>query len=173
MVLSTTGVPYGPRFQDTGLFFKKYAARFDYRKPVGDQDLNYCNNLRIFRYAETLLNYAELVIMNGVGEQQGVSAKECFNQVRRRAFGDNIHDIANPTAQDIKNEYHYEFVGEGHRYYDLVRWGDAASVLTENDAEHMSVRTWDEHNKYLPIPQSEIDKTSGTEYALKQNPGYN
>ena len=164
---------YGPRFQDTGLFFKKYAARFDYRKPVGDQDLNYCNNLRIFRYAETLLNYAELVIMNGVGEQQGVSAKECFNQVRRRAFGDNIHDIANPTAQDIKNEYHYEFVGEGHRYYDLVRWGDAASVLTENDAEHMSVRTWDEHNKYLPIPQSEIDKTSGTEYALKQNPGYN
>jgi hypothetical protein len=164
---------YGPRFQDTGLFFKKYAARFDYRKPVGDQDLNYCNNLRIFRYAETLLNYAELVIMDGVAEQQGVSAKECFNQVRRRAFGDNDHDIANPTAKDIKDEYHFEFVGEGHRYYDLVRWGDAASVLTENDADHNSVRTWDEHNKYLPIPQAEIDKTAGTEFALKQNPGYN
>ena len=164
---------YGPRFQDTGLFFKKYAARFDYRKPVGDQDLNYCNNLRIFRYAETLLNYAELVIMDGVAEQQGVSAKECFNPVRRRAFGDSNHDIANPTAQDIKNEYHYEFVGEGHRYYDLVRWGDAASVLTENDADHNSVRTWSETNKYLPIPQSEIDRTTGTEYALKQNPGYN
>jgi hypothetical protein len=164
---------YGPRFQDTGLFFKKYAARFDYRKPVGDQDLNYCNNLRIFRYAETLLNYAELVIMDGVAEQQGVSAKECFNQVRRRAFGDNDHDIANPTAKDIKDEYHYEFVGEGHRYYDLVRWGDAASVLTENEADHNSVRTWDEHNKYLPIPQAEIDKTAGTEFALKQNPGYN
>ena len=164
---------YGPRFQDTGLFFKKYAARFDYRKPVGDQDLNYCNNLRIFRYAETLLNYAELVIMDGVAEQQGVSAKECFNQVRRRAFGDNGHDIANPTAKDIKDEYHFEFVGEGHRYYDLVRWGDAASVLTENDADHNSVRTWDEHNKYLPIPQAEIDKTAGAEFALKQNPGYN
>ena len=164
---------YGPRFQDTGLFFKKYAARKNYRKPTGDFDLNYCNNLRIFRYAETLLNYAELVIMNGVAEQQGVSAKECFNQVRRRAFGDNNHDIANPTAQDIKNEYHYEFVGEGHRYYDLVRWGDAATVLTESLPEYSSVRTWSEHNKYLPIPQSEIDKTTGTEYALKQNPGYN
>ena len=78
---------YGPRFQDTGYFFKKYTALNGYRKSSGDLDLNYCNNLRIFRYAETLLNYAELVLMDGVAEQQGVSAKECFNQVRRRAFG--------------------------------------------------------------------------------------
>ena len=163
---------YGTRFQDTGYFFKKYTARNGYRKSSGDLDLNYCNNLRIFRYAETLLNYAELVLMDGVAEQQGVSAKECFNQVRRRAFGDNNHDIANPTAQEIKDEYHYEFVGEGHRYYDLVRWGDAAKVLTENDEKHNSVRTWNDYNKYLPIPQSEIDRTMGTEYALKQNPGY-
>ena len=163
---------YGTRFQDTGYFFKKYTARNGYRKSSGDLDLNYCNNLRIFRYAETLLNYAELVLMDGVAEQQGVSAKECFNQVRRRAFGDNNHDIANPTAQEIKDEYHYEFVGEGHRYYDLVRWGDAAAVLTENDVKYNSVRTWNDYNKYLPIPQSEIDRTMGTEYALKQNPGY-
>jgi hypothetical protein len=163
---------YGTRFQDTGYFFKKYTARNGYRKSSGDLDLNYCNNLRIFRYAETLLNYAELVLMDGVAEQQGVSAKDCFNQVRRRAFGDNNHDIANPTAQEIKDEYHYEFVGEGHRYYDLVRWGDAAKVLTENDEKHNSVRTWNDYNKYLPIPQSEIDRTMGTEYALKQNPGY-
>jgi hypothetical protein len=54
-----------------------------------------------------------------------------------------------------------------------VRWGDAATVLTESVPEYSSVRTWSEHNKYLPIPQSEIDKTTGTEYALKQNPGYN
>lgn len=164
--------PYGPRFQDTGYFFKKYTALNGYRKSSGDLDLNYCNNLRIFRYAETLLNYAELVLMEGVAEQQGVSAKECFNQVRRRAFGDNNHDIANPTAQEIKDEYHFEFVGEGHRYYDLVRWGDAAKVLTENDTKYNSVRTWNDYNKYLPIPQSEIDRTAGTEFALKQNPGY-
>ena len=92
--------------------------------------------------------------MDGVAEQQGVSAKDCFNQVRRRAFGDNKHDIANPTATDIKNEYHYEFVGEGHRYYDLVRWGDAAAVLTENIPEFNSVRTWKDTNKYLPIVQN-------------------
>ena len=163
---------YGPRFQDTGYFLKKYTARNGYRKSSGDLDLNYCNNFRIFRYAETLLNYAELVLMNGVSEQQGVSAIDCFNQVRRRAFGDTAHDIANPTAQDIKDEYHYEFVGEGHRYYDLVRWGDAATVLTENDDKHNSVRVWNDYNKYLPIPQSEIDRTKGTDYELKQNAGY-
>ena len=164
---------YGPRFQDTGLFFKKYAARVGYRKPVGDQDLNYCNNLRIFRFAETLLNYAELVLMDGVSEKQGVSAKTCFNRVRRRAFGDTNHDIANPTAKDIKNEYHYEFVGEGHRYYDLVRWGDAATVLTESADDLRPGRTWQSFNKYMPVPQDEIDKTLGTPYELKQNPGYN
>ena len=72
---------YGPRFQDTGLFFKKYAARKNYRKPTGDVDLNYCNNLRIFRYAETLLNYAELVIMNGGRFCKGMfqpGAPPCF-----------------------------------------------------------------------------------------------
>ena len=168
---AVSGASYGTRFQNTGLFLKKYCARTDYRKS-GQNDLNWCNNLRIFRYAETLLNYAELVIMNGVAEQQGVSAKDCFNQVRRRAFGDTAHDIANPTATDIKNEYHYEFVGEGHRYYDLVRWGDAATVLSENIPDFNTTRTWKDYNKYLPIPQAELDKTEGTQYPLVQNPGY-
>ena len=56
---------YTPRFQNTGLFQRKYAARVGYNPPPGDVDLNYCNNLRIFRYAETLLNYVELVKMHG------------------------------------------------------------------------------------------------------------
>jgi hypothetical protein len=58
------------------------------------------------------------------------------------------------------------------RVWDIVRWDDTA-LLTENLPEHGSTRTWSAHNKYLPIPQTEIDKTAGTEFALKQNPGYN
>lgn len=165
------GASYGPRFQDTGLFLRKYAARPDYKKS-GANDLNYCNNLRIYRYAETLLNYAELVVMNGVAPQQGVSAQSCLDLVRDRAFGDANHRVA-ATAVSIKAERHYEFVGEGKRYYDLVRWGDAAKVLTENLPAANSVRTWKETNKYLPLPQGELDKTLGTEYPLVQNPGYN
>lgn len=164
------GANYGKRFQDTGLFQRKYAARVGYNPPPGDVDLNYCNNLRIFRYAETLLNYVELVKMYGAPEQQGVDAQECFNMVRKRAFGED-KPLAT-TEANIKSERRKEFLGEGMRFYDLVRWGDAATVLTENDIEHNSVRTYDDNKKLIPIPLSEMEKTKGTEFELKQNPGY-
>jgi hypothetical protein len=161
---------YGPRFQDTGLFQKKYAARTALRSPIGTVDLNYPNNLIIFRYAETLLNYAELVGVLGATASNGVTPQDCLDEVRSRAGLGSI-----PVSKDnIKAERRKEFVGEGMRFWDLIRWGDAATVLTENDAAHQSVRTFDpSKDKYLPIPQSEMSRTAGTgEYELKQNNGY-
>jgi hypothetical protein len=159
---------YAPRFQNTGYFMRKYTARTGYNPPPGDQDLNYANNLRLFRYAETLLNYVELVKMHGQSEVQGVSADAQFQAIRDRAFGGTASTL--PAAADnIKLERRREFVGEGMRFYDLVRWGDAATALTESDVEHNSTRTFVDGKKHLPIPQSEIDKTKGTEYELKQN----
>ncbi len=158
---------YASRFQDTGLFQRKYAARKGYNPPPGDIDLNFCNNLRLFRYAETLLNYAELVKMNGQAEVLGVTAQNCLDLIRKRAFGaDNSIPV---TADNIKAERRREFLGEGMRFWDLVRWGDAKKALTENDAAHNSVRTFEEWMKYIPIPQGEIDKTRGTEFELVQN----
>jgi hypothetical protein len=141
------------------------AARVGYNPPPGDVDLNYCNNLRIFRYAETLLNYVELVIMQGQSEVQGVSAQQCLNDIRSRA---GLAPI-DATPNTIKLERRKEFVGEGMRFWDLVRWGDAPTVLTENDPEHNSVRTFQDWMKYLPIPQGEIEKTKNTDYELVQN----
>jgi len=162
---------YTVRFQNTGYFLRKYAARVGYNPPPGDIDLNYCNNLRIFRFAETLLNYVELVKMHGTAEAQGVSAQACFDRIRARAFGSANSIEATPA--NIKMERRLEFVGEGMRFWDLVRWGDAASVLTENLPQNNSVRTYDDQKKYLPIPQQEISNTIGTEFELKQNPGWN
>ena len=162
---------YNPRFQNTGYFLRKYAARVGYNPPPGDTDLNYCNNLRIFRFAETLLNYVELVRIHGKSEAQGVSAQACLDRIRARAFGSASSIEA--TAANIKLERRREFVGEGMRFWDLVRWGDAATVLTENLPQHNSTRTYDEQKKYIPIPQGEIEKTVGTEFELKQNPGWN
>ena len=161
---------YGPRFQNTGLFQKKYAARTALRSPIGTVDLNYPNNLIIFRFAETLLNYAELVGAQGASASGGVSAQDCLDQIRARAGMPSIP----LTLENIKSERRKEFVGEGMRFWDLIRWGDAASVLTENDTQNQSVRTFDPgKDKYLPIPQSELSRTAGTgEYELKQNPGY-
>lgn len=157
---------YTQRFQDTGYFMAKYAARVGYN-PSGDVDLNFANNFRVFRYAETLLNYAELVTLHGQSEVNGISAQDCLDQIRARAFGENRSIPLNPS--NVKLERRREFVGEGMRYWDLVRWGDTG-LLTDNDA--FSTRTWTANDKYLPIPQSEIDNTKGTEFELQQNPGY-
>lgn len=159
---------YTARFQNTGYFMAKYAARKGYN-PQGDVDLNYCNNLRIFRYAETLLNYAEMVVIQGQADAKGVSAQWCLDQIRKRAFG--VDKSIPATAVNIKIERRREFIGEGMRYWDLVRWGDAATALTESTP--LSTRTWTVNKKYLPIPQSEIEKTKGTgEFELKQYSKY-
>ncbi len=158
---------YTARFQNTGYFMRKYAARTGYNPPPGDQDLNYCNNLRIFRYAEALLNYTELVKMHGQAPVQGVDAQNCLDLIRSRAFGKTSSIPA--TAENIKLERRREFFGEGMRFWDLVRWGDASTVLTENIPEYSSVRTYEDWMKYLPIPQGDMDVTKGTEFELKQN----
>ena len=48
-------------------------------------------------------------------------------------------------------------MGEGKRYWDLVRTGKAATVLTASNHEYRTV-SWTESKKYWPIPQSELDK---------------
>jgi hypothetical protein len=177
------GEDYNARFQDTGYYNRKYAARVGYNSLPGDQDLNYCNNLRIFRYAETLLNYAELVGVLNVAAQQGLSAQECFADVRNRAFGGASPTLA-LTSDNLKLERRREFVGEGMRFWDLIRWGDAERVLTETVTETTPgtpknnpvtwtwSRTFTAAKKYLPIPENDINATKGSEYPLEQNPGW-
>ncbi|TCO09266.1 RagB/SusD family nutrient uptake outer membrane protein [Natronoflexus pectinivorans] len=157
---------YVQRFQDTGYFMAKYAARVGYNEPPGDVDLNYENNLRIFRLSEAYLNIAELIVMHGQAAL-GVSASDALNEVRDRA---GLGPIA-ATEENIKLERRREFLGEGMRFWDIVRWGDT-HLLTESIDEFSSIRTWEPYKKYLPIPQSEIDRTEG-EFKLVQNPGYN
>lgn len=157
---------YTARFQNTGYFMAKYAARQGYNEPPGDVDLNYENNLRIFRYAEVLLNAAELIVMHGQSPVGQLTAEVALNEIRDRAG----LDPATPTEDLVKLERRREFVGEGMRFWDLVRWGDA-NTLTENLSEYSSNRTWEPYKKYLPIPQSEIDRTEG-EFKLVQNEGY-
>ena len=156
---------YTSRFQDTGLFEAKYCARVGYNPPPGDTDLNYANNVRIFRFSEALLNYAEMIVMNNQTEVSGITAAQCMNQVRKRAFG--IDSNITPSDENIKLERRREFLGEGMHFWDIVRWGDTSLL---NDDNSFSERTWTASQKYLPIPQSEIDKTTGTTYPLQQNP---
>lgn len=150
---------YSPRYQDTGFFLEKYAAHTgDNKDKLADADLNYNNNLRIYRFSETLLNAAELIARGaGTGD-----AKKYLNLVHNRA---GLVTEIEPTIDNIIEERHLEFVGEGKRYWDLIRTGKAATVLVPDEYGYRT-NTWSENKKYLPIPQGEIDAAQGT---LTQN----
>ena len=65
---------------------------------------------------------------------------------------------------------------EGHRFYDLVRYGTAAEDLNAYIAAEKSRRSYMNsavftkgQDEYYPIPRNQIDLSKGT---LKQNPGH-
>lgn len=150
---------YNKRYQDTGLFLEKYTAHTgDNADQKANAELNWNNNLRIYRFSETLLNAAELIARGaGAGD-----AKEYLNRVHKRA---GLTVEIEPTVDNIINERRLEFVGEGKRYWDLIRTGKAGSVLVPDQYGYRT-NSWTESKKYLPIPQSEIDAAQGT---LTQN----
>lgn len=158
---AATGVEYNKRYQDFGFFLEKYTAKAGGnagQKASGE--LNYNNNWRIYRYSEALLNAAELLVATGGSSSE---AKGYITQVRRRA---GLVTEVEPTVDNILAERQLEFVGEGKRYWDLIRTDKAASVLVPDEYGYRT-NTWSPNKKYLPIPQSEIDKAQGT---LTQNP---
>lgn len=165
---------YTKAYQDTGYFLNKYQPRTRNQYNVaGDGQLNYCNNLRIYRYSETLLNAAELVL-RGYGD--GDAAK-WLNDVHTRSLPGDRVDL---SLENVKKERALEFVGEGKRYWDLVRWegdtdGITASEILVADPEGTQggrTRGWTASKKYIPIAQSEIDATADSEFPLQQNTAY-
>lgn len=148
---------YSPRYDDTGYFNRKYLPRQGGNsKSTGDKDLNYRNNYRVYRYSETLLIASELLVRTGGSQTQ---ADEYLNKVRARAYKNTGNYKKTATLDNLLMENRLEFALEGHRFWDLVRFGKAEQVL--------GARGFNPNKKHLPIPQSEIDKAQGT---LTQNP---
>ncbi|WP_421918408.1 RagB/SusD family nutrient uptake outer membrane protein [Marinifilum sp.] len=113
-------------------------------------------NEKVLRYADVLLMHAEAVVMGATGADGQAS----LDKVRARAGLSSIP----LTVQNVKDERRRELATEGwDRFTDLVRWGDAASVLA---FKNFSTG----RDELLPIPQSEINLV-GKE-VLDQNPGY-
>lgn len=150
---------YHKRYQDTGLWLAKYRPFTENNADAGfDANLNYNNNYRFYRVAEAYLNAAELLLETG-GDAN--LAKDYVNKIRRRA---GITELGAVTLDDVINERHLEFVGEGKRYFDLVRTGKAATVLVP-DSYGYRTSSWTESKKYIPIAQAELD----SDPALVQN----
>ncbi len=117
------------------------------------------NNIRILRYADVLLMYAEACVETG---QDLGNALIQFNKVRTRAKMPEIKQ-SELTKDMILDERRMELAGEwGERYMDLVRTGKAAQVLNEGvdptpGDRYIVVNGWTEDKTYYPIPPTQIE----------------
>ena len=137
---------------NTGWFLMKFIPKMsDVRTGGGTQELNYQQNDYIIRLADTYLLEAEA--LGGTGAR----AQALLDAVRARA-GVPLVPV---SLNAIKLERRIELAGEGHRFFDLVRWGDAPAALASRGFEANK-------DEIFPIPDREL---SGTK--LVQNPGYN
>jgi hypothetical protein len=117
----------------TGFLMKKYLdPNRRYPKP-GESDQDWI----VYRYAETLLNYAEAAFELGkTGE-----ALDAINQIRDRA---GIAKLGSVSMDQIRHERRIELVFEEHRFYDLRRWRTAMKVLNADFYGALSYYQWEE-----------------------------
>lgn len=123
------------------------------------------NNLRMLRYADVLLMFAEAEFMlNGSSS----AALDAINQVRARADMPAFDAI---TMQDIEDERVKELTFERTRYFDLLRWGRVVERIVQNPelkSESAGTGAYKPGREYIAIPQNEIDGNPN----FKQNQGY-
>lgn len=154
-----TGATYGQGNEDTGYFNQKYLPRIRSGEAQGDLNLTNPNNYRAIRYADVLLMAAEA--NNKIGNDG--KALEYLNLVRDRAFRDTDHRVTSVGAalyDVILNERRVELVGEGIRFFDLVRTNQAAAAIDGFVFPK---------NNLFPVPIEEIQFSDGN---WQQNPGY-
>lgn len=150
-------------------------------------------NYTIIRYADVLLMAAEAEIEVG----SLATALVYINKVRSRAAASILMDGAVPAANYVINTYatlgtqtearaivrferKLELSGEGHRFFDLMRWGaDGKALLNafiayEKDkypsGAYAGISFTNNQDEFLPLPQSQIDLLGAD--ILKQNPGF-
>lgn len=115
----------------------------------------------VFRLAEQYLIRAEARAYQG----DLIGAKEDLNKVRNRAgLADTSASTADQIIAAVLQERRLEFFTEhGHRFFDLKRSGTLNSALTSLKPG------WDENDRLLPIPASELSLNPNL---APQNPGY-
>ena len=189
----TFGGPYSPvknnyRASQVGIYSDYYAQGYLLGSAV---------NYSIIRFADVLLWAAECDIETGSVD----NARTLVNYVRERAMTGRMVEVSydyignylpsanyyiglyndpwtdETTARNaVRFERRLEFALEGHRFFDLVRWGIASDYInaylsTEKDRlpnDLTGVTFAANKNEYFPIPQQELDLNPN----LKQNHGY-
>jgi hypothetical protein len=139
----------------TGYYNRKYLPRKN--ENLGDANLTQPNNYRAIRYADVLLMAAEANIRGSLDQTQ---ARMYLNQVRNRAGLEDIETSGVQLLESVYQDRRSELMGEGHRFFDLVRTGRAASNIDGFSTGK---------NEVFPIPLEEIQFANGN---WTQNAGY-
>ncbi len=139
-------------YMNTGYFINKFLPRTsDVTTGGGAKELNYRQNTYVIRLADTYLMEAEAL------GATGARAQALLDAVRARVGLPSVPVNLNA----IKLERRLELAAEGHRWFDLVRWGDAETKLASRGFVKGK-------SEIFPIPSRELRGTK-----LVQNPGYN
>lgn len=122
------------------------------------------DNVRVIRYAEVILNYAEALAQGASGQESAVDA---LNRL-----ADNRYENGSPYAltvdvDDVLLERRLELAMEGHRLYDLLRTGQDIEP-GDSESARSEVISSDDYRVALPIPDAEIRANS----SIEQNEGY-
>ena len=147
-------------------------------------------NWKEIRYADVLLMYAEAAIESGTDLS---TAKTYINEIRHRASA-SLPEVE-ATREALRHERRVELAMEGHRWFDLCRWGIVKETMNAY-REKFRISRWDslkteypfistidkthfelldgddmcefqDYHALMPIPQEEV-RLAG----LEQNPGY-
>lgn len=149
-------VSFSEGFEHTGFYNRKYIA-LQGDLNTGDANLTNPNNYRAIRFADVLLMAAEAFNRGNIDDTK---AQQFLNRVRTRAALPNITATGEALTTEIYKERRVELVGEGHRFFDLVRTGRAAQEIDGfQQGKH----------ELFPIPAIEIE-LAGNRWP--QNPGY-
>lgn len=191
----TIGVPDSEELEEVEMtylgspyFNRKYSYVENDAYPSLDHDSRSPMNYRLIRASDVLLLYAEAALESGKNIS---AAKWALEEVRRRArlnsaasgalpefpnymgYSDNTESL----RQAIRHERRVELAMEGHRWFDIVRWGIAASIMDKNNGSYGSNESPEARaemasfipgkSELFPIPAEEINLNP-----MSQNPGY-
>jgi len=155
-----------PAYGNTLVYLNKFPGRDDYTP----RDVR-VNNAPVLRLSEMYLIAAEAAVKLN---QPSVAASN-LNAIILRANPNATPETA-PTLDRVLDERRKELVGEGHRFFDLLRNGKRVVRYTsdldqgfhlplDNDSQSFDVNYF---RAILPIPDTEMKANPN----MVQNPGY-
>lgn len=147
------------------------------RKWVPTSGSDWAVNLPVIRYTDVVMLEAEAI---NATDGPTAEAVAYVNQVRERAGLPNLSadktDTREHFLEAIKQERRVEFMWEGARWFDLIRWGDMVDTYKQffaqtDEGNGQYVKQVSEKRAIFAIPQTEMDIYDNTSI-LWQNDGY-